>query len=296
MSNDQRGYTIDSGRRTRRRIGFGVLGVLVVAIVAFVAINAAGGDDASGEAVGSDVKIGYNSAFASEERLLDYVASDVAPDYGLEIESVSLGDPQQIDRGVSEGQLDATIYEHKHWMQSQIDSGGFDVTAVQPIYKWAFAMYSEKYDDVADLPDGATIGVPDDPSNQSQALWLLERNGLISLDPDVDPWTVQLDDVVDNPHDFDLKPLGLAVMPRSLGSIDAGISYVDFYDSADVPDSESILSTPAPAEFDAQLVVGGKHTDDPNIQKLIELWKDPRIQDYLEQNGAPALFPVDAKS
>jgi len=289
-----RGYSIDTKRRTRRNIfaGLGVA-VLVVAI-AIVGINATKSDDAGAKSFGTNLKVGYNSAFGSEQRLLDFVASDVAPDYDLTIEPVSLADPQQIDRSVSDGILAGTIYEHQHWMNFQKQSGGFDVEAVKPIYKWAFAVYSDKHDSLEELPDGATIAVPDDPSNQSQALWQLEKAGLITLDPDVDPWTVQLADVEDNPHDFNLKPLGLAVMPRALQNLDAAMSYVDFFDSAGVPADKEIASPVAPEEFDAQLVVGGKYVDDPNIKKLVELWGDPRIQEYIEQEGSPALFPVDA--
>ena len=296
-SNDpNRGYSIDTGKKKRRNVLLGLGALILVVAVAAVAINATKSDEASGKEFGTNLKIGYNSAFASEERLLDYVNSDVAPDYGLTLEPVSLADPQQIDRSVSDGVLAATIYEHKHWMDFQKQSGGFNVEAVQPIYKWAFAVYSDKYKNLEDLPDGATIAVPDDPSNQSQALWQLEKAGLIKLDPDVDPWSVQLADVEDNPHDYNLKPLGLAVMPRALQNLDAAMSYVDFFDSADVDPSKEIASPVAPEEFDAQLVVGSDYVDDPNVQKLKELWADPRIQEYIEKEGSPALYPVTAKS
>jgi D-methionine transport system substrate-binding protein len=289
-----RGYSIDTGKKKRRNLltGLGVL-ILVVA-VAVVVINATKGDDASAKNFGDNLKIGYNSAFASEQRLLEFVNEEIAPDYGLTIEPVSIADPQQIDRSVSEGILAGTIYEHKHWMNFQKQSGGFEVEAVLPIYKWAFAVYSDKHDSLEDLPDGATIAVPDDPSNQSQALWQLEKAGLIKLDPDVDPWTVQLADVTENPHNYNLKPLGLAVMPRALQNLDAAMSYVDFFDSADVPADKEIASPIAPDEFDAQLVIGTKYADDPSIDKLKELWADPRIQEYIEKEGKPAIFPVTA--
>jgi ABC-type metal ion transport system substrate-binding protein len=297
MNNDpQRGYTIDAGRRLKRRLAAGIGAGVLILVIAIVAIQASSGSNASAGQFGSTLKIGFNSAFASEEKLIDYVASDVAPHYGLKIEPVSLGDPQQIDRSVSDGALAGTIYEHKYWMQSEIESGGFRVSAVLPIYKWAFAVYSDKYTNVNQLPDGAKIGVPADPSNQSQALWLLAHEGLITLKQGTQPWTAALSDVEGNPHHFNLTPLELAVMPRALSSLAAGMSYVDFFHSAGVPSSKAILSPPGPEAFNAQLVVGSNHLKDTNIKKLIALWKDPRIQQYLTEHGSPALFPVTAKS
>lgn len=295
-SNDsQRGYSIDTGKRKRRRIGIGVAAVLVAAIVAVVVINSSSSSDASSKEFGTDLKIGYMSAFGSEQKLLDYVASDVAPKYGLKIDPVSLGDPNQIDTSVSNGILAATVYEHKHWLAQQTAAAGTDETATEPIFKWAFAIYSDKYKSLDELPDGATIGIPSDPPNQSQALWLLQREGLITLKDGVKPEEALIEDVDQNPHNFDLKPLELGVMPRALGDLDAGISYVDFFDASGTPASKQIISPVAPNTFASQLVIGSKYLGDPNIKKLIALWKDPKIQAYLAQHGGPALYPLDAK-
>jgi D-methionine transport system substrate-binding protein len=291
-----RGYSIDTGRRNRRRIFAGIGALVVIVIAAIVVINATGGSDASAKSFGTNLKIAYYSAFGSEQRLLEYVADEVAPDYGVKIEPTSLGDPNQIDRAVSEGNLAATVYEHKHWLAQQTAAQGTQETATEPIFKWAFAIYSQKYKSVDELPDGATIGIPSDPPNQSQALWLLQRLGLITIKKGVEPVEALLEDVDKNPHNFDLKELELGVMPRALGDIDAGISYVDFFDAAGTPSSDQILSPVAPNTFAGQLVVGTNYLNDPNIKKLIELWKDPKIQKYLETEGGPALYPLDAKT
>jgi D-methionine transport system substrate-binding protein len=290
-----RGYSIDTGRRRRRRILGGLGALVVIVIAAIVVLNATGGDDAKAKSFGTNLKIAYYSAFGSEQRLLEFVASEVAPKYGLKIEPTSLGDPNQIDRAVSEGTLAATVYEHKHWLAQQTAAQGTQETPVEPIFKWAFAIYSQKYKSVSELPDGATIGIPSDPPNQSQALWLLQRLGLITIKQGVKPVEALLEDVDQNPHNFDLKELELGVMPRALGDIDAGISYVDFFDAAGTPNSDQILSPVAPNTFASQLVIGTNYLDDPNIKKLIQLWKDPAIQTYLEQQGGPALYALNAK-
>ncbi|MGV1050134.1 MAG: MetQ/NlpA family ABC transporter substrate-binding protein [Solirubrobacterales bacterium] len=295
-SNDtQRGYSIDTGRRRRRQIGIGLLAAAAAVIVAVVVIDSSSSSDASDTQFGTNLKIGYMGAFASEQRLLDFVADEVAPDYGLTIEPVELGDPNQIDRAVSEGNLAGTVYEHKHWLAQQTAAAGTQETATEPIFKWAFAIYSDKWKSLDELPDGATIGIPSDPPNQSQALWLLQREGLITIKDGVKPEEALLEDVDQNPHNLNLKPLELGVMPRALGDLDAGISYVDFFDASGTPSSKQILSPVAPDTFAGQLVVGTKFLEEPNIKKLIELWQDPKIQTYLKEEGAPALYPLDAK-
>jgi D-methionine transport system substrate-binding protein len=291
----QRGYSIDTGRRRKKQLGLGILAVVIVAIVAVIVVNATGGNSANASEFGTNMKIAYFSAFPSEEKLLEYVAKEVAPDYGLTVTPVSLGEPQQIDRSVSEGENAATIYEHKYWMQQEIESGGFNITAALPIYKWAFALYSDKYNSVAELPQGATIAIPADPSNQAQALWLLESQGLIKLKPGVKAWSAEVSDIEDNPHDFQFKQVEATDVPRALGDVDAAVTYTDIFESAGVSSDDALVIPVPPAPFDSQLVIGKNYVNDPNIKKLVKLWEDPRIQTYLKQQAEPALFPVDTK-
>ncbi len=67
-----------------------------------------------------------------------------------------------------------------------VDANGFALSTTVPVFQWAFGIYSDRYSSVQALPNGATIVVPDDGANQGQALWLLQRIGLISLDPAVE--------------------------------------------------------------------------------------------------------------
>lgn len=60
-----------------------------------------------------------------------------------------------------------------------VDANGFALSTTVPVFQWAFGIYSDRYSSVQALPNGATIVVPDDGANQGQALWLLQRIGLI---------------------------------------------------------------------------------------------------------------------
>ncbi|WP_457292180.1 MetQ/NlpA family ABC transporter substrate-binding protein, partial [Pseudomonas azotoformans] len=66
-------------------------------------------------------------------------------------------------------------------------------------------------------------------------LWLLQRIGLIGLDPAVEPRTAKLKDIKQNPHNFKFKELDLLTMPRVLNSVDAAIGYVSEFDAGKVP-------------------------------------------------------------
>ena len=248
---------------------------------------------------GTTLKIHYEPAMAGEQRIIEYIGQHIAPDYGLKLEAVGVQDPVQADRAVAEGQYAGTIYQHQWWLKQVVDANGFALSTTVPVFQWAFGIYSDRYSSVQALPNGATIVVPDDGANQGQALWLLQRIGLISLDPAVEPRTAKLKNIVGNPHQFVFKELDLLTMPRALNSVDAAIGYVSQFDAGKVPREKGILFPPAPRTFASQLVIGTPYLSQENIVKLKQAFSDPRIQTWLKTTDDPlvkdVLVPVSAE-
>jgi YaeC family lipoprotein len=241
---------------------------------------------------GSTLKIHFEPAMAGEERLIQYVGQHVAPDYGIKLEAVGLQDPVQADRAVAQGQYAGTIYQHQWWLKQVVDANGFKLTSTLPVFQWAFGIYSDRYKTVQDLPEGAVIVVPNDGANQGQALWLLQRIGLIGLDPAVEPRTAKLKDIKDNPRHLNFKELDLLTMPRALNSVDAAIGYVSQFDAGKVSRDKGILFPPAPKTFASQLVIGTPYIGDTQIEKLQKAFADPRVQQWLQSTDDPLVKGV----
>ncbi|UTN99919.1 MetQ/NlpA family ABC transporter substrate-binding protein [Serratia nematodiphila] len=248
---------------------------------------------------GSTLKVHFEPAMAGEQRVIEYVGEHIAPDYGLRLEAVGLQDPVQADRAVAQGQYAATIYQHQWWLKQVVEANGFKLTPTLPVFQWAFGIYSDRYTSIAELPDGAEIVVPNDGANLGQALWLLQRIGLIGLDPAIEARTARLKDIRENKRHFNFKELDLLTMPRALNSVDAAIGYVSQFDAGKVPREKGILFPPAPKTFASQLVIGTPYLQDENIRKLQRAFADPRLQAWLKNTDDPlvkgVLVPVSAE-
>jgi YaeC family lipoprotein len=223
---------------------------------------------------------------------LKYIAEHIAPDYGIKVEPVALQDDLQANRVVSEGGFAGTILQHQWWLKQVVEANGFELTPTVEVFQWSFAIYSDKYRSIDELPEGAVIAIPIDGANQGQALWLLEREGLIGLDKNIDPKTAKIRDIAVNPRKFKFKELDLLTMPRVLDSIDAGITYVSLFDAGKIPRDKGILFPKTPRTFASRLVIGTKFLNDPNIKKLQEAFADPRIQEYLRTTDDPLVQGV----
>lgn len=254
---------------------------------------------AAGAGTKTSFKVHFEPAMAGEEKILDYVAETIAPDYGIEIEPVGLQDPIQANQAVASGQFDATIFEHQWYMQQSAEAAGVELTPTVELYQWGFGLYSTRYGSVDELPKGATLLLPNDVANQGQALWLLQREGLLGLDPDIEPRTAKMADVVDNPRGFVLKEADLLAMPRMLDDVDVAIGYVSQFDAGKVGRDKGILFPEPPRTFASRLIFGSEFAQTPDAKKLTEVFSDPRLREYLEDTEDPlvqgVLTPVSAE-
>ncbi|GHU09878.1 lipoprotein [Betaproteobacteria bacterium] len=241
---------------------------------------------------GETLKVHFEPAMAGEERIIQFVAEKIAPDYGIKIEAVGLQDPVQADRAVADGEYAGTIYQHQWWLKQVVDGNGFALTPVVPVFQWGFGIYSDKHKSVADLPEKAVVVVPVDGANQGQALWLLQREGLIKLDEAIEPRTAKLKDIKENPHQWEFQELDLLTLPRILDSVDAAIGYVSQFDAGKIPREKGILFPPPPRTFASQLVIGTPYLKDPQIEKLIQAFSDPRVSEYLKNTDDPLVKDV----
>lgn len=287
MSQAQERFTI----KKQTKAPFIIAGVIAVAIAAAVAF--AFTQRSHQDVVFTDtLKVHFEPAMAGEQKLIEYVSDHIAPDYGIKLEAVGLQDPAQADRAVSEGTYAGTIYQHQWWLKQVVDANGFALTPTLPVFQWGFGLYSDRYKSIKAVPNGATFLVPSDGANQAQALWLLQRIGLIGLDPKIEPRVAKLRDISSNPHHYVFKELDLLSEPRVLDSVDVAIGYTAQFDAGKVPRSKGILFPPAPRTFASQLVIGTKFLDDPHIEKLKQAFSDPRVKQYLETTDDPLVHGV----
>jgi len=279
------------GSNGRRRWLAGGIGALVViaAIVIAVASGGSSGSTVPGSHFGTTMQVAYEADSNSELAFLQWLNKAIAPSYGIKIQPVGIEDGNQLDQATATGQFAANIYQHIHWLNEVVKATGMKLTAVGPVFQWAYSVYSSKYKSLSALPQGAQIALLNDPANTAQALWLLERAGEITFKPHTIPWSATTSDIASNPHDFHFVFIDYGAGPRTLGSVDAVIAYNLQFISAGTPAKDKIYAPPAPRSFAGQLVVGTKYRYDPQVKKLIKVFFAPRVQAYLRTTTNPGL-------
>ena len=289
----EHGFTIGKRRKLPWILG-GAVAVVVVG--ALIAVPLLGGSKSANDVPGATLTVVTAEGNSAEQALVNFVAKNVAAKYGIKVAFRGLSDSNTLNRAVSTGEVAGTVYQHKLWLGQVLEANpDFKETAATAVFRWGFGVWSAKYKNLADLPDGATVSLYSDPANEAQGLWLLQRAGLITFKPGVNRSEATQKDIAENPKHLRFKLLDFAAQSRALPDLDAAVGYTEYYRSAKVPLEQQIYAPPAPDQFAGQLTVGTGYLHTKNITSLIAAFKDPAVQQFLRTDPSVKglLLPVD---
>jgi YaeC family lipoprotein len=255
--------------------------VLVAAVVGGIFFATYSNQD---KPFGTNLKVATWSTDIAAENLLAYIAQNVAPAHGITIEPVKIDNLIEINRAVDAGNVAGNFFEHQPFLHDAIAANDFELTLAAPTFTWDQATYSNKYRSWDQVPDGAKIALRDDPAGQAIALLDLAHDKQITLKPGKDTLAglPQLGDIADNPNNYEFVQVPIGQLARSLADVDAVVVHISDVYAAGLTEDQILAREPAPKGSEGGLVVSNKHLDDPNVQKLIATFKDPKIAEFLE--------------
>ncbi len=216
----------------------------------------------------------------------------VAKAKGLDIEVIEFSDGALIDPATNDGDLDANGFQHTPYLDQQNRDRGLAVVSAGKTVLLPMAGYSKKVKTLAELPEGAQVSIPNDPSNLGRALKLLEKGGLIKLTPGVTFNATELD-VIENPKNIKIIPLETAQLPRSLEDVDFSVITSHFALSAGlVPTRDSILIEDQLSDYHCLIGVAEKNKDAPWVKTLVEAYQSPEVKSFIEVKFGGNVIPV----
>lgn len=170
------------------------------------------------------VKVGIMSG--EDEDVWRVVAAE-AEKKGLTVEVVTFNDYTQPNEALERGEIDANAFQHGPYLENQIQAHGYKIVVAGYTAVWPIGVYSKKHAGIADIPENAVIGVPNDPSNEGRALLVLQDQGLIKL-RDGAGILATIADIAENPKNVEIKELDAGIVGRSVEDLDAAVVNTDW--------------------------------------------------------------------
>ncbi|MGX8795961.1 MetQ/NlpA family ABC transporter substrate-binding protein [Fusibacter sp. JL298sf-3] len=223
--------------------------------------------------------------------LLALIKDDLAAE-GIELEVVEFTDYVTPNLTLGEGEIDANFFQHVPYMNSFADEHGLELVSAGAIHVEPLGVYSASTEALSDLKDGATISIPNDPTNEGRALLLLHNEGLITLkDPEKLESTPE--DVLENPRKFVFEPIDAAQLPRTLEDVDAAVINTNYALEAGLNPLEDALVLEGDDSPYANIVtVLPEKLEDPAIQALIKALQSEKVKAYILEHYEGAVVPV----
>lgn len=222
------------------------------------------------------------------------VAKPLLEKEGYTVEITEFNDYVQPNTAVAEGSLDANFFQHMPYLKEQNESKGFNLVSVGAIHLEPMGLYSKKIKSLDELKAGATIAVPNDPSNEARALRLLESKGIIKI---AEGELVTQKDITENPKNLKFTELEAAAIPRSLDDVDAAVINGNYAieagfnpakDAIIVEDKDSEAAKP----YANIVVVKEGNEKQEKIQALVKAMTSPEVKEFIEKEYSGSVIPV----
>ncbi|TKT75245.1 MetQ/NlpA family ABC transporter substrate-binding protein [Aquamicrobium sp. LC103] len=233
----------------------------------------------AGTASAETVKIGVTPG--PHAQILEKVKELAATD-GLDIEILEFSDYVVPNQALNDGELQANSFQHKPYLDNQVADRGFDLVDVGLTVNFPMGIYSKKVKSFDELPEGATIAIPNDPTNGGRALLILADKGYIKLD-EAKGLKVGPADVTENPKKFSFIELDAAQLPRSLDDTDASAVNTNYAIEAGLEPSDAILREGEKAPYVNLIAVRSADKDAPWVTKLLKAYHNDEVKRFVDE-------------
>ncbi|MHC5229047.1 MetQ/NlpA family ABC transporter substrate-binding protein [Enterococcus sp. LJL99] len=225
--------------------------------------------------------------------VIEIAAAEAKKD-GYNVELVQVNDNIQYNELLKAKEVDANFAQHEPFMQKFNEERNADLVIAQKIYNAKVGFYSKHYKNLAEIPDGATVALPSDVSNEGRALAILADEGLIKL-KDGSGFEGTTKDIVENPKNLNWLSVDLLNLAEAYNESDVALAYNYPAYIAKVglkPKDALLLEKTIDDRFAISLVAREDNLDSDQIKELKKVMTSDKVRDYLVNEHSDTLVPA----
>lgn len=256
--------------------------------------NSTGSSAAESSASSDDKVITIGASVTPHAVILNHLADQFEKE-GYELKVVEFTDYVQPNNALEAGDLDANYFQHQPYLDNFNEENGTDIVSVGANLYIPMAIFSEKLTNLDSIPDGATIAVPNDTTNEARALLLLQENGFIKLKDGVDIKATVMD-IEDNPHNLELVEMDAAQIPRAIKDTDLAIVNGNYALDAGLNLDDALLiesSDSTTAQTYANVIAvraGEENTEKTKV--IVKILTSDETKQYIQDSFNGAVLPI----
>ncbi|WP_018143198.1 MetQ/NlpA family ABC transporter substrate-binding protein [Alloscardovia criceti] len=267
--------------------------IILIAVAAFFGIRAFASDSTAPKGSESNpVKIGVVGA--SDPQWVAFQKK--AEEAGIAVKIVDFQDYTSENPAVDSGELDLNEFQHLLYLANYNVKNNKTLQPIGGVAIYPLGVYSEKYTNIDDIPQGSTVAIPNDETNQARAIGVLKAAGLVTLKGDWTAFSTPADIDTDNSK-VQVTALKAEQVAASLKDpqIAAGVINNDYVADAGLNPQDAIYQDDAESEearpYINAFVSRKEDVNNETYLKLVQLFQSQEVLDALqEESGGTAVF------
>jgi D-methionine transport system substrate-binding protein len=268
------------------------LSLLLAGALVFVSCSKKDSNSVAAPAAQSETKLNVQADIVPHADLLEFVKPKLAAQ-GININIITTTDSSLANEQVANGELDANFFQHEPYLKSIVVERGFDLVNAGNIHVEPIGAYSEKYASVTDVPDTATIAIPNDATNEFRALRILEQAGFITLKTGLDVYQTTVANTVDQYlKPVKLEELDSALILRVRQDFDVYITNTNKVLEAGIDTRKVLFREGADSPYANIIAVKTNRANEPAIKALIAALRTEEVRQFINNKYNGAVIPA----
>ena len=261
---------------------------LVLLSALLVVVLAACGDDTekadeskdSTAAESKEIKLGATAGPYSD--MLKKAIIPQLEEKGYTVELVEFSDYVQPNVALDNGDIDANLFQHSIYLENFEQQNNMDLEALIIVPTAPMGFFSNTLKSVDELKEGATIAIPNDPSNAARTLSTLAQQGIIEINPDVEELKASEKDIVKNDLNLVFHPVEAASLPRQIDSVDISSVPGNFALAAGLDLMDALFLEDMPDQYRNVVAVKAENKDTQLAKDLIEIVESAQFEETID--------------
>lgn len=241
----------------------------------------------------SDSKKGFKVAATPtpHAQMLEFVKPELK-EKGIDLFIIVTDDYNMPNRALADGEVDANFFQHIPFLDEQVKHFHYPIHSIAKIELEPMGIYSKKIKALSELADKAVVAVPNDPTNEARALILLENQGIIKLDNSQNLQATVLN-IIGNPKNLKFIEVDAAMLPRSLGDVDAAVINTNYALEAGLsPLKDALVLEDQKSPYANILVVRKGDENRAEIEALKAAMTSEKMREFVLEKYKGAVIPA----
>ena len=268
---------------------------LLVALLALVSlavvVAGCGGGDKKDAPAEKKVTLKVGATAVPHAEILNDIKPMLAKE-GVDLQIIEFSDYVKPNLALNDKELDANFFQHEPYLDTFVSERKLELISAGKVHIEPMGIYSKKIKTLNDIPNGAKIAIPNDPSNGGRALALLESAKLLKLKDGVGV-KATIGDITQNEKKLQIVEIEAALLPRSMDDTDLSVINSNFAMEAKLnPVKDSLFTEPKESPYANIVAVRKGDEKRPEIQKLMKALQSPEVKKFIEEKYKGAVVPA----